>query len=521
MQKAPRSKPTKKSQNIAEPISFEREQPSGKLEFDVPSAFSQAFLELGAGAEVKEKQLSLQNNPVQRVMNTPARASQNRGRPQSRVPPRDNKINQEDMQPKTLRLNNRGGSSGARQSRVEERQGRVDDRRSQKARPAKSRRQPVMGVMAERTSGRATKNPPRSDYEVYKPPSRRKKRTAKTPETLDDGFRVDDGGFPDPTPTSNRNTAAQVQQSTASPLPPAARRNTSRTVRIEVQLENYQDCVYQMQPTVNTTLREIKNFIAKDILEPELLKGKYKGKDILGDSLTLDEIGIRDGERLNLFVHEEKLNEAAPTAGRTPNTIMPVSPDPEGTLLKPAANSTTGIQILVTRGRVYDDGSSLPANIKILVLNVYEKAKYCEVMWKGELRKIQITKTKIVASPQAKRKAPRANDYEEFNAPPTGDRATRSAGRKLSADDVESFRGRLKQKMWSTSFQSRKKDSRNVDEYKQERSSNASYRDLLDETSPVDLVRKLEAIDDSTAPRRPYSNYDDDDPDFSASSSEG
>jgi len=523
----PRSKPNK---SRSEPHVMPRaatapqyhrpaEQPSNKLEFEVPSAFNLETM-LGAGTEVKENQVQKRNAPARSLPDRrgrPSSSQQARVQPRSLLSPKkDNKgkIKQEDMQPKTLRLNNRSSGGAVRQSRLQ---------RQRNPAPKKPARHDV-----ERTSGRATKNPPRSSYEVYKPPSSRR----KSPLEKDDGFREYAAGFPDPSSFSQSNQqTAVVQQSNSNPLSPAARRNTSRTVRIEVQLENYPDCVYQMQPTVNTTLREIKNFIAKDILEPELLKGKYKGKDILGDSLTLDEIGIRDGERLNLFVHEEKLNEADPSsvtspAGREPITsFAPVSPDPEGTLLKPAANSTSGIQILITRGRVYDDGSSLPANIKILVLNVYEKDKYCEVMWKGQLRKILITNTKISAPP--KKKAQRANDFEEFNNDDgRGGSKKRTSRRKLSQEDVDNFRGRLKQKMWQSSLQSigsQSKQIKNVDEYKKESREEQArpFRDLLDETSPVDLVRKLEEIDDRTSRRR-YDQYDlDDDPDYSASSSEG
>merc|ERR1711971_676078 len=46
----------------------------------------------------------------------------------------------------------------------------------------------------------------------------------------DDGFRIDFSGFPDP-------TSEQL-----------------RTIRIEVQLENYPDCIYEIQPSANTTL---------------------------------------------------------------------------------------------------------------------------------------------------------------------------------------------------------------------------------------------------------------------------
>lgn len=137
-------------------------------------------------------------------------------------------------------------------------------------------------------------------------------------------------------------------------------------------------------------------------------------------------------------------------------------------------------------------------------------------MWKGQLRKILITNTKN--SPPPKKVSPRNNDFEEFDNDHRG--KGRPSRRKLSQEDVESFRGRLKQKMWSSSFRQAKK--RNVDEYKKpEPRDNTSYRDLLDETSPVDLVRKLEAIDDRTSRRRPYTHFEEDDPDYSASSSEG
>merc|ERR1712087_603505 len=87
-------------------------------------------------------------------------------------------------------------------------------------------------------------------------------------------------------------------------------------------------------------------------------------------------------------------------------------------------------------------------------------------MWKGRSRKIVITDTKVVELPKKKTASLKVPaDYEEFNDP-----FDRSSRRKLSADEANTFRGRLKQKMRSPQNLKTHNFMRNraVEEYKKE-----------------------------------------------------
>lgn len=251
------------------------------------------------------------------------------------------------------------------------------------------------------TANRGMKNASKTRFNSYRRDQNPTYKEETDPWNLkaDDGFRVSSDQFPDP-PFSSTPEAdfADIEDDTCTPatpqnyfprkeirtrtetLPQYPKSKNSRSIVFNLQLENT-DNFHKLERTLNTSIWDIKQWVACGVLEPEKLGARLRGKELWDDKATLGELGLNDNETLNLF-HIDSETPAQPKSSDQDKEEQVVSRvvEPEGKLLTEKSGTH---YIHIMRGKTYDNGLSLPANIVEPVNRILVDKRSAEIIYRG------------------------------------------------------------------------------------------------------------------------------------------
>jgi len=281
----------------------------------------------------------------------------------------------------------------------------------------KTRREPIIentlwraekGIQTK--GNRALQNVHETGVNLYKKDEHASDMIDKDPYNLkpDDGFRVCKDEFPDYVSHTSEADFADVEEDNgtrdtyqkkfpfnkitssyhsgkemASHYPT----DDGRIVVFYVQLENTNN-FHKLERSADTTLWDIKKWVADGLLEPSKLGVRIRGREIYDDKSTLGDLGLSDNDTLNLYIIKSKPRANNQPANVAKEQYSNWSVEPQGKIVADTAGNQ---HIHIMRGRTYENGLSLPANIIEPVHKLLREERCAEIIYKGYPCRIRVS----------------------------------------------------------------------------------------------------------------------------------
>jgi len=379
-----------------------------------------------------------------------------------------------------------------------------DEKERKKVKSAGARPRSNTSLLLTKKSNKKGSPQKRSPTKRSPPKDSNPRRIVWTPKMSqqnqrDDGFRIYSSGFPVPSKSpgydarkeeellgpgqvaQNRLCSLQNKnekiQSAISEEEATIQKDKENCVYLVVQLEDYTDCFYPLRPCLTATIGDIKNYIARDVLDPCFLSAKFRG-EVVGNNSTLHELGVKDSETLYLHIEQTRIeNDTCDNIPevREKTESFPLSSisDVKGRLI---TNKLSGIQqIFIEYGRAYNQGPELPDDTLVPVEKLYEDKGYAEIIWEGVTRRVILSNTSQPDESIFKFKKSDSSEIEEYEIGHT---------RKITMQEADNFRGIIRNKMRTTRptklFQNKDSIPEEDNSLKEEKGNEEDNRQNLD-----------------------------------------